>query len=99
MAEIRPDQYQNGDKQKNVEIKRDVKLYFTKSYVMAVFLCISMFNTLSTFSADLFDIHKFDLLFMKYYVMATVCQGDQDLTKALIEKARDLRPDWYPGGD
>lgn len=31
--------------------------------------------------------------------MATVCQGGQDLTKALIEKARDLRPDWYPGGD
>lgn len=46
MAEIRPDQYQNGDKQKGVEIKRDVKLYITKSYVIEVFLFYSMFNPL-----------------------------------------------------
>jgi len=48
MAEIRSDQYQNRDKQKDVEIKRDVKLYITKSYMTVVFLCISMFNTLTT---------------------------------------------------
>ena len=50
MAEIRPDQYQNGDMSKDVEIKRDVKLYITKSYMMAVFLCNSMFNTIIPFT-------------------------------------------------
>ena len=53
MAEIRPDQYQNGDKQKDLEIKRDVKLYIMKSYVMELFLCNSMFNTMATFTADM----------------------------------------------
>ncbi len=47
MAEIRSDQYQNGDKQKDAEIKRDVKLYITNSYVIDVFLCQRMFNTMT----------------------------------------------------
>ncbi len=46
MAEIRPDQYQNGDKQKDVEIKRDVKPYITKSYMIGMFIRKRMFNTL-----------------------------------------------------
>ncbi len=45
MAEIRPDRYQNGDKQKDIEIMLIVTVYFAKSYAMEVFLCISMFNT------------------------------------------------------
>jgi hypothetical protein len=48
MAEIRPDQYQNGDKQKDIEIERDVKLYTTKSYEIAVFLFNRMFKTFNT---------------------------------------------------
>ncbi len=50
MAEIQANRCQNSDMQKGVKIKRDVKLYLTKSYVMAVFLCISMFNPMTTFS-------------------------------------------------
>ena len=42
-----------GDMNRGVKIKRDVKLYLTKSYKMAVFLCHSMFNTMTTFSADM----------------------------------------------
>jgi len=49
-AEIRPDQYQNGDKQKEVKIKQDVKLYITKSYVIEVFLYNSMFNPMTGMS-------------------------------------------------
>jgi len=50
MAEIRSDQYQNGDMNRGVKIKRDVKLYFTKSYEIAVFLCNSMFNPMTGMS-------------------------------------------------
>jgi len=49
MIEIHPDQYQNGDKQKDIETERDVKLYITKSYVMEMFLCQRMFKTFTIF--------------------------------------------------
>ena len=44
MDEIHANRCQNGDMHKDFKIKRNVTLYFTSSYVMAVFLCISMFN-------------------------------------------------------
>ena len=49
MAEIHPDQYQNGDMHKGFKIKRNVTLYLTNSYAMAMFLCIRMFNPFATF--------------------------------------------------
>ena len=54
---------------RGVKIKRDVKLYLTKSYKMAVFLCHSMFNPLATFTANQFIIPAFDTLIMRYGVV------------------------------
>jgi hypothetical protein len=48
-AEIRPDQYQNGDMNRKVEIEQNVTIFFARSYVMVVFLRNSMFNTFPTF--------------------------------------------------
>jgi len=78
MAEIRPDQYQNRDKQKDVEIKRDVKLYITKSYVIEVFLCNSMFNPMTTFPASWFEIPEFDMLI--YEVLCHLKRHDLNLS-------------------
>jgi hypothetical protein len=69
MAEIRANWCQNGDKQKGVKIKRDVKLYLTKSYVTEAFLCHSMFNPLTAYSANQFKIPTFDTLIMRYCVI------------------------------
>ena len=48
MAEIRANWRQNGDMHKSVKIERVIKLFITKSYVMVLFLCHSMFNTIFT---------------------------------------------------
>lgn len=45
MAKIRATWYQNGDMHKSVKIKRNIKLYHAKSYVMRVFLFNRMFKT------------------------------------------------------
>ena len=45
--EIQSKQCQNGDKNQGIKIKRDIKLYLSKSYEMAVFLCQRMFNTIT----------------------------------------------------
>ncbi len=76
MAEIRPDQYQNGDKQKDVEIKRDVKLYLTKSYVIAVFLCISMFNPLFALPPGWLKISWVDAFIMSLWIVRSGTLGD-----------------------
>ncbi len=47
---------------REVEIKRDITLYLTKSYVMEVFLSNSMFNTMTTFPASWFKNPEFDML-------------------------------------
>ena len=52
MAEIRAKRCQNGDTQKGVEIKQDVKLYIINSYVIEVFLFNSIFNTMFKKSWD-----------------------------------------------
>ena len=47
MAEIKANRCQNGDMNQSLQIKRDVKPYLTKSYVMGTFLCQRMFNPLT----------------------------------------------------
>jgi len=55
--------------QKDVKIKRDVKLYITKSYAMEVFLRHSMFNPLTAFSTNWFRTPDFDTLIMSLLVI------------------------------
>ena len=50
MAEIRANWCQNGDKQQSILIKRNVSMYFERSYITGVFLCHSMFNPMTGMS-------------------------------------------------
>ena len=52
MSEIGANRCQNSDMQKGVEIKWYVRLYLTKSYVIEVILCNSMFNPMLEKSWD-----------------------------------------------
>ena len=58
---------------RGVEIKLNVRLYLTRSYVMAVFLCISMFNPMTAFSADIFKNPEFDTIIMRKDVKLGLC--------------------------
>jgi len=46
MAEIRANWCQNGDKQQIILIKRNVSIYFERSYITEVFHGQRMFNTI-----------------------------------------------------
>ncbi|MBA7642903.1 hypothetical protein ES703_50612 [subsurface metagenome] len=65
MVEIHPEQYQNGDKQQGILIKRNITIYSARSYITEVFLCHSMFNTMTAFSANMFKNPGFDTLIMR----------------------------------
>ena len=67
--QIRASWCQNGDKNRGVEFKLNVKLCITKSYEMEIFLCHSMFNPMTTFSADWFKIPEFDVFLMSEHVI------------------------------
>ena len=54
-GQIRSDQYQNGDKQQGIFIKRNVSMYSERSYITEVFHGQRMFNTL-TISSEQSDI-------------------------------------------
>ncbi len=69
MAEISSKQCQNGDINRGLKIKRDVKLYFTKGYVTEAFLCNSLFNPMTAFSDNLLRIPKLDTFIMRKYVI------------------------------
>jgi len=68
MAKIRATWYQNGDMHKSVKIKRNIKLYHAKSYVMRVFLFNRTFNSNVYFSGNRLKIPEFDTLIMSSYV-------------------------------
>jgi hypothetical protein len=54
---------------KVVKIEQGINRYLTRSYIMVAFLCNSMFNPMTVFSASQVKIPKFDTIIMSLEVI------------------------------
>jgi uncharacterized membrane protein len=96
MAEISSDQCHYGDKQQGISIKINITIYFARSYITGVFLCHSMFNTMTVFSANWFKIPKSDMLIYEFdrHFLLTLVIGRSVTIILWAENTRVLTESW-----
>ena len=96
MAEIHSNWCQIGDKQQSILIKRNVSMYFERSYITEVFHGQRMFNTMTVFSANWFKIPKSDMLIYEFdrHFLLTLVIGRSVTIILWAENTRVLTESW-----